>query len=42
MFWDGGGTRMTAMSCFSSTKIYQGFVGVGSVFCPVLDTRFTQ
>ena len=38
MFWDGGITKMIAMSCFLNMKIYKRFVGVGSVFCPAQDS----
>ena len=42
MFWDGGITKMIQMSYFLNMKIYKRFVGVTSVFSPVLDSYFTQ
>ena len=35
MFWTGGSTKMTPMSCFLNMKIYKRFVVVRTVFCPV-------
>ena len=35
MFWTGGSTKMTPMSCFLNMKIYKRFVVVRTVFWPV-------
>ena len=35
MFWTGGSTKMTAMSCFLNMKIYKRFVVVRPVFWSV-------
>ena len=37
MFWDGGSTKMIAVSWFLSMKIYKRFVGVSPLFWAVPD-----